>query len=502
MNATFIVSRLGAAILTAVLAGCSMAPVYQRPDAPVPATWNQPAGGQNGAPSAAATLDWQSFVVDEDLRRLVALALDNNRDLRQALLNIEAARAQYRVQRADQLPGINAQGTGTRQRVPGDLNASGNAGVQSSYQAGLGLTSFEIDLFGRVRSLSDAALQEYLATEANARGAQISLVAEVIQAYLARDSALRRLQVTRQTLDSREASLALTAKRRQAGAATALDYQEALGLAEQARADLERIDREARQAGNALALLVGVGDLGPFLPKGLIAAAPLVQEISAGAPSELLERRPDIRAAEHQLQSRNASIGAARAAFFPSISLTGMFGSSSAELSNLFDGGQRAWSFTPQITLPIFAGGRNTANLDLANVRRDIAVAQYEKTIQSAFRDVSDALAATDTLRREEQSRRALAQTSAEAQRLSEARYRGGVDSHLRYLDAQRRAFADQLSYIEVATQRQAALATLFKALGGGWPASAPAPTAERAIEQSRHPAAAPALEPAPAPRG
>ena len=476
MNPTFISSRLAAAILAAALAGCSMAPTYQRPEAPVPSTWNP--SSADGPASAAATLDWQSFVTDDGLRRLVTLALDNNRDLRQALLNIEAARAQYRVQRADRLPGINAQGSGTRQRVPGDLNSSGSAGVQSNYQAGLGLTSFEIDLFGRVRSLSDAALQEYLATEASARSAQISLVAEVIQAYLARDSALRRLQVTRQTFESREASLDLTAKRRQAGSATALDYQEALGLAEQARADLERIDREARQAGNALALLVGVGDLGPFLPKGLADGPMLVQEIAAGAPSELLERRPDIVAAEHQLRSRNASIGAARAAFFPSISLTGMFGSSSAELSNLFDSGQRAWSFAPQITLPIFAGGRNTANLDLANACNDIAVAQYEKTVQSAFREVSDALAATDTLRREEASRLALTRSSAQAMQLSEARYRGGVDSHLRYLDAQRRAYADQLSYIEVATQRQAALATLFKALGGGWLPSAPAPVA------------------------
>ena len=226
MNPTFISSRLAAAILAAALAGCSMAPTYQRPEAPVPSTWNP--SSADGPASAAATLDWQSFVTDDGLRRLVTLALDNNRDLRQALLNIEAARAQYRVQRADRLPGINAQGSGTRQRVPGDLNSSGSAGVQSNYQAGLGLTSFEIDLFGRVRSLSDAALQEYLATEASARSAQISLVAEVIQAYLARDSALRRLQVTRQTLESREASLDLTAKRRQAGSATALDYQEAL----------------------------------------------------------------------------------------------------------------------------------------------------------------------------------------------------------------------------------------------------------------------------------
>ncbi|CAB3625778.1 efflux transporter outer membrane subunit [Achromobacter pestifer] len=479
MMQTFFPMRLSALALTALLAGCSLAPIHQRPDAPIPAqypaSFNQPAAP--ASPSAAATLDWQSFVTDEPLRQLVALALENNRDLRQAVLNIEVARAQYRVERADRVPGFNAQGTGTRQRVPGDLSSTGSAGVQSNYQAGIGLTSFEIDLFGRVRSLSDAALQEYLATEETARSTRISLVAEVIQAYLTRDSAQRRLLVTRQTLASREASLDLTSKRRQAGSATALDYQEALGLTEQARAELERMDREVRQAGNALALLVGVNDLRPYLPQQLATSPVLVQEIAAGAPSELLERRPDILAAEHQLQSRNASIGAARAAFFPSISLTGLFGSSSADLSNLFDGGQRAWSFTPQITLPIFSGGRNTANLDLSQARKDIAVAQYEKTIQTAFKEVADALAATDTLRREEASRRALAESSLEAMRLSEARYRGGVDSHLRYLDAQRSAFTDQLSYIEVSTQRQVALATLFKALGGGWPDERP-PTA------------------------
>ncbi|MEN4920704.1 efflux transporter outer membrane subunit [Achromobacter spanius] len=472
MMQTFFPLRISALVLATALAGCSMAPVYERPASPVGEHWSQAPTGSR--PSAAATLDWQSFVTDDALRKLVELAQANNRDLRQSLLNIEAARAQYRIQRADQLPGINAQGTGTRQRVPADLNSTGAAGVQSSYQAGLGLTAFEIDLFGRVRSLSDAALQEYLATEATARGAQISLVAEVIQAYLARDSAQRRLEVTRQTLSSREASLELIVKRRQAGTATALDYQEALGLTEQSRAELERMDREVRQAGNALGLLVGISDLSPYLPPRTAEAPMLVQEIAAGAPSELLENRPDILAAEHQLQSRNASIGAARAAFFPSISLTGLFGTSSADLSGLFDAGQRAWSFTPQITLPIFAGGRNVANLDLATVRKDIAVAQYEKTIQTAFKEVSDALAATDTLRREEASRRALAQSSQEAMRLSEARYRGGVDSHLRYLDAQRSAYTDQIAYIDVSAQRQAALATLFKALGGGWPAGQP----------------------------
>ncbi|MGE8706412.1 MAG: efflux transporter outer membrane subunit [Achromobacter sp.] len=472
MLQTFFPLRMSALLLTAALAGCSLAPVYERPASPVGDHWSLASTGPGE--SAAATLDWQSFVTDDALRKLVELALANNRDLRQSLLNIEAARAQYQITRADRLPGINAQGTGTRQRVPGDLNATGESAVQSSYQAGLGLTAFELDLFGRVRSLSDAALQEYLSTEATARSAQISLVAEVIQAYVARDSAQRRLDVTRQTLASRESSLALIVKRRQAGTATALDYQEALGLTEQSRAEMERMDREVRQAGNALGLLVGISDLSPYLPVRTADAPMLVQEIAAGAPSALLENRPDILAAEHQLQARNASIGAARAAFFPSISLTGLFGSSSADLSGLFESGQRAWSFTPQITLPIFSGGRNVANLDLASVRKDIAVAQYERTIQTAFREVSDALVATETLRREEASRLALAQSSQIAMQLSEARYRGGVDSHLRYLDAQRSAYTDQITYIDVSAQRQAALATLFKALGGGWPALQP----------------------------
>lgn len=462
---------LCALALGLLLAGCSMAPTYQRPAAPIPAAWHpQDAGVAGGEQSAAATLDWQAFVTDGTLRDLVAQALANNRNLRQTLLNVEAARAQYRVQRADRLPGIQAEGGGTRQRVPADL-AGGQARVQSTWQAGVGLTAFELDLFGRVRNLSQAALEDYLSTEEAARGVRISLIAEVIQAYLARDSALQRQHLTAQTLQSRQASLELVARRRQAGAASALDHQEALGLTEQARADLERIDREVRQAGNALGLLVGVADVPlPAVPR---TGPLLVQDLAAGTPSALLSHRPDIRAAEHQLRARNASIGAARAAFFPRISLTGLFGSSSAELSDLFGAGQRAWSFTPQITLPIFDGGRNRANLDLAEVRQDIAVAGYEQAVQTAFREVSDALAATDTLRREEAARQALANSSQEALRLAQARWRAGVDDHLRYLDAQRSAFANQMALIETSAQRQAALATLFKTLGGGWLAQA-----------------------------
>ncbi|EZH76758.1 multidrug transporter [Ectopseudomonas composti] len=451
--------------LAIALGGCSLAPTYERPEAPVAADWQ--VAEANGV--SAQALDWQAFIVDADLRRAVDTALSNNRSLRQALLDIEAARAQYRIQRADRLPSINANATGNRQRLPADQSQTGRSEVTSVYQVGLGLAEYEVDLFGRVRNLSEAALETYLATEQATRATQISLIAEVIQAYLSRDGALRRKTLVEQTLDSRLASLELVSRRREAGAATALDYQEAVGLAEQAKAERESTERQLRQADNALALLLGTPDAGQFLPSAPRDELMLLQDIAPGSSSELIERRPDILASEHRLKARNADIGAARAAFFPRITLTGAVGSSSTELSGLFEGGSRAWSFAPTLSLPIFAGGRNRANLDLAEVRQDAAVADYEGTIQTAFREVADALAATDTLRREETARRALAESSRAAEALAEARYRGGVDDHLRYLDAQRSSFNDQTTLIQISTDRQLALADLFRALGGGW---------------------------------
>ncbi|MEE9101846.1 efflux transporter outer membrane subunit [Pseudomonas nitroreducens] len=449
-----------------LIAGCSMAPTYERPDAPVAANWSGPAA-QPGR--AASNLDWQTFIVDSELRDLVNIALNNNRSLRQTLLDIEQARAQYRIQRSERVPGLNAAANGNRQRLPGDLSSNGSSGVSSSYQVGLSLPEYELDLFGRVKSLTDAALEQYLATEEAARSAQIALIAEVSQAYLSYDGAQRRLLLTEQTLASREDSLVLIAQRRSAGAATALDYQEALGLVEQSRAELESNARQKQQSLNALVLLLGTPDAASRIPLVSLDKPMLVQDIAPGTPSELIERRPDIRAAEHQLKARNADIGAARAAFFPRISLTGSFGTSSAEMSGLFDGGSRSWNFVPTLSLPIFDAGRNSANLDLAKVRKDSAVAAYEGTIQTAFREVADALAATDTLRREEIARRALANTTEETLKLAKARYEGGVDSHLRYLDAQRSNFINEAAYIETSTQRQIALVDLFRALGGGW---------------------------------
>ena len=451
--------------LAITLGGCSLAPHYERPEAPVAANWQ--VADANG--TRAQALDWQTFIVDADLRRAVDTALNNNRSLRQALLDIEAARAQYRIQRADRLPSINANASGNRQRLPADQSQTGRSEVTSVYQVGLGLAEYEVDLFGRVRNLSESALETYLATEEATRATQISLIAEVIQAYLTRDGALRRKALVEQTLDSRLASLELVSRRREVGAATALDYQEAVGLAEQAKAERESTERQLRQADNALALLLGTPDAGRLLPSTPRDELMVLQDIAPGTSSELIERRPDILASEHRLKARNADIGAARAAFFPRITLTGSVGSSSTELSGLFEGGSRAWSFAPTLSLPIFAGGRNRANLDLAEVRQDAAVADYEDTIQTAFREVADALAATDTLRREETARRALAESSRAAEALAEARYRGGVDDHLRYLDAQRSSFNDQTTLIQISTDRQLALADLFRALGGGW---------------------------------
>lgn len=452
-----------------MLAGCSLAPVYERPAAPLAAEWNpKDAATATGGDRTASieALDWRQFVGDAFLRRLVEEALQNNRNLRQTLLNVEAVRAQYHIQRADRLPNLDAQVAGVRQRNPSDAVAVGSAGVQSLWQAGVGVTAFELDLFGRTRNLSEAALEEYLSSEDAAHAVRISLVAEVIQAYITRDSALRRQRLTAQTLQSREISLQLMSRRLKSGTATALDYQEAVGLTEQARADLESIDRELRQASNVLDLLVGVTNLA--LPRTPSEEPLLLQDFAAGAPSGLLVRRPDIRAAEHRLRARNANIGAARAAFFPRISLTSSLGTSSEELGGLFSSGARSWSFMPQLTLPIFDGGRNRANLELAVVRKDIAIAAYEETVQVAFREVSDALAAVDTLRREEVARRALADSSQTAFRLSELRWRAGVDDHLRYLDAQRSAFANRMAYIQTSTQKQIALSSLFKTLGGG----------------------------------
>jgi multidrug efflux system outer membrane protein len=445
----------------AMMAGCSMIPTYERPAAPVAANFPDAATGAANSLSAAAT-PWQQFFKDARLKRLLALSLQNNRDLRVAVLNIELTRAQLQLRRADELPTLNAGVSGSR--VP----ASGG-GISSVYSAGLSVTSYELDFFGRVRALSQAAQAQLLGTEEARKTVQIALIASVANTYLSLLADDELLRVTRDTLDTRKASLKLAQLKFDNGAASQLDVTQFESLLEGARVTLAQLIRQRAQDENALVLLIGQ-PLPVDLPIGLtISEQALLPDLPAGLPSDLLIRRPDIRQAEQQLLASNANIGAARAAFFPRITLTGSVGIASTELSGLFSNGAMAWTFAPQLLLPIFDAGRNQANFSAAQVGRDIAVAQYEKAIQSAFREVSDALAGRTTLG--EQLRAQTAQLTAEEtrMRLTELRFRHGAASSFDVLDAQRSLFAAQQAVVQVQALQVQNRVTLYKVLGGGW---------------------------------
>lgn len=444
------------------ISGCSLVPDYQRPQAPIPDQWQLGSANQQ---LTRKQQDWRQFVIDPGQRTLVEQALSNNRSLRQTLLDMEAARAQYGIQRADRLPTISLDGSGQRQRLPADVSTSGQAETRSQYQVGLGLAAFELDLFGRVRNLSEAALQAYLATEQAAQSTRISLIADVVSVSLQRDGALRQLAITRKTLDSRNANLEMIEQQRTLGAADELEYQQALAEQQAVIAQIEQLDRALQQHTNALRLLTGQQNLNTLLAP---ASKPVeLGALAPGAPSRLLEARPDIRAAEHRLLARQANIGAARAAFFPRISLTGSLGNTSSDLSDLFNSGQSSWAFSPQLTLPLFTAGRNQAGLDLANARRDAAVAAYEERIQIAFREVSDALAAQDTLAREVSARRLQANASTQAATLTQSRYLAGATDYFRVLQAEQDALQAQRDLEQATTQQQLARTQLFRALGG-----------------------------------
>ena len=468
MPATMLHSRsLGAALLVAALSGCSLMPTYERPVAPVPAGWQQSGTGDARLP-AAADIGWQQYFADARLRELIALALQNNRDLRVAALNIEAARAQYGVARADQLPTVAAGAGMTRSRTAADASPTGRETLGNIYSANLASTGFELDFFGRVKSLSTAALNQYLATQEARDAAQISLIAEVAKAYVAQRTADEAMRVSKLALDSREKTYRLSKLRFNAGVISAIDLRQNETLIESAHADYAAQTRLREQAGNALQLLIGQplpANLPPALPLGKQVA---VNALPVGMSSEVLLRRPDIRQSEYQLQAANANIGAARAAFFPRISLTGSFGSTSRELDNLFTGPNLAWSFMPQISLPIFDFGRNQSNLDLANARKNIAVAQYEKSIQGAFREVADQLAARRTLADQLAAQERGYQAERERLRLVQMRYDNGISSSLDLLDAQRQSYALEQALL---LTRQAAMNNridLYKVLGGG----------------------------------
>ncbi len=459
-----IVPRLAALAAALGLAGCSMIPAYERPAAPVATAW----AGTPGTPAAqaAADIEWQSYFKNAQLQQLITLALQGNRDLRVAVLNIEQARAQYQVRSADRLPTVNAAVTGSR--TP---NAAG--GITSAYNAGFSISAWEIDFFGRVASLKEAALAQYLATQEGRKAVQISLVAAVATGYLNLMADEELLAVTRQTLATREESLRFSKLRFYNGATYELDYRQAQSLTEAARVALAQQQRQRALDENALVLLLGQSLPAGFGVTGTTAQVALA-EIPAGLPSELLTRRPDIRQAEQLLLAANANIGAARAAFFPRIALTAGVGTASNHLSSLFSSGSWGWTLAPQALLPVFDAGRNQANLESTQAARAIAVAQYEKSIQVAFREVADALAGRATLG--EQLRAQQAQADAEAARfnLSDLRYRNGVASYLDLLDAQRALFTARQAVVQTRLLQLQNQVALYRVLGGGWKEAAP----------------------------
>jgi multidrug efflux system outer membrane protein len=508
-------AALAALAAAAVLAGCSMIPAYERPAAPVAAQWpGAGAPANDAAATPAADLAWQDFVGDASLRELIHLALANNRDLRMAVLNMEQVRATYQIRRADQFPTLNLAATGNRQ--PG---SGGNGGISSVYTAGLAMASWEIDFFGRIASLKEAALAQYLASDEARKAAQISLIAAVANTWLSLQTNDELLALTQRTLTTRDESLRLTQLRLDNGAASALDFRQAESLAASARATLAQQRRLRALDVNALTLLVGqplpettmhragppqastypaegsavhaatsVGDVvrraGPpqasTAPSGgsavhaVTSVGAIFHDIPAGLPSDLLTRRPDIRQAEQQLIAANANIGAARAAFFPRISLTASAGTASSELSGLFQDGAWGWTLAPQALLPIFDAGRNQAGLDSARTGRDIAVAQYEKAIQTAFREVADALAGRATLNEQLQAQQVQLEAEAERFHLADLRYNNGMASYLELLDAQRSLFAVQQAVAQTRLSYLQNQVALYKALGGG--ATRPSP--------------------------
>ena len=456
-------AALVGAFALALLAGCaSLTPSFERPPSPVAQTFPGSAGPAVTAATAAASIGWQQFFSDVQLKELIELALHNNRDLRIAILNIEQARAQWQVRRADQAPNLSLG-------VAANALTNSSGGVTRSYLAGLTVPSFELDFFGRVSSLSEAALAQYLATEEARKTAQILLVAAVANSYLALRADVEQLALTAQTLATRLSSLELTQLKFDNGVVSELDLRQAQSLVEGARVAQEFLKRQRALDENALVLLVGRPVTIELPADAGLASTMLGPELPAGLPSDLLTNRPDIRQSEQLLRAANANIGAARAAFFPRITLTGSAGVASGDLLGLFKSGSLAWSFTPQLVLPIFDGGRNQANLDAARAMQEISVAQYEKTVQTAFREVADALAGRATL--SDQLRAQQAQANAEAARLklSNLRYTSGVASYLDALDAQRSLFLAQLATVQVQLSRLQNQVTLYKVLGGGW---------------------------------
>lgn len=445
----------------ACLSGCSLIPTYERPAAPIPSSYDH-----NGSAAASAPVVWREYFTDPHLQQLIALGLAHNRDLQIAALNLEQARAQFQIQRSALYPSVSGVASATR----GNSQVTGELG--NTFSVGVALSAWEIDFFGRIHSLKEQALAQYLASEEGRQAYELALVTSIAQGWFTLVADEELLDISRRTVATREDSLKLAKLRFDSGVTSELDFRQAESLTEAAKATYAQQQRQRALDENALALLLGQpvpSEALASLQGAKLANTASMAELAAGLPSELLVRRPDIRQAELQLQAANANIGAARAAFFPSISLTGQYGSVSNDLSNLFKGGSWGFSVGPTLNLPIFNAGRLNANLEAAQVGRDIATAQYEKAIQTAFKEVSDALDSRATLA--EQARAQSAQAQAERQRLylSDLRYKNGVSSYLDLLDAQRSLFALEQADVQVRLLQKINQINLYKALGGGW---------------------------------
>jgi len=451
--------------LSVTLAGCSLAPDYQRPQPPIPAQWAQTVPVEAGR--QASTLEWQAFFPDPRLQALIGAAIEHNRDMRSAVARVEEARALFGIARADRLPNVDLVASGAGARTPGDLSLSGRATTSHRSDVGLSLLSFELDFWGRVKSLNAAALAGYLASQEARQALRLALIADVANAYLSLLEMEERAALARATVASREQTRLLVSRRRDVGLASDLDYLQADGAFELARADLANLARQRAAAANALTLLVGAEPAS--LPAGRkLAEQGIVPNLIANLPAEVLLQRPDVLAAEQRLIAANANIGAARAAFLPRITLTAGVGTASSSLSGLFESGQDAWNFQPVLRLPLFDAGRTAAATDLAEARQHIAVAEYEKTIQQAFREVADLLAAKEQLAEQQRAQERSDKVQSERLKLADARYRAGVASYLEVLDAQRESYAAQQALVQTRRSLLSSAAQLFKALGGG----------------------------------
>ena len=461
-------SLAAAGALLLALSGClSMAPPYQRPAPPVAAAW------PTDAPPAVGevvdrSLDWRSVFVNADLQRLIEQALANSRDLRGAVLRVEEARALAGIQRADLFPTVAGVAAESRARTPAPLSPTGSSVVTSAYQVGVGVTSWELDFWGRIRSLNTAATERYLASDAARRAFAVSLVGQVANSWLTQRELDRRLELARRTVASREETLRIFRRRVEVGATARFDLTQVEALVTQAQALVTQLEQARAANGHALSLLVGApSELRPQ-PEVLERNPEPVRAVAAGLPSGLIEMRPDIIAAEHQLRAANANIGAARAAFFPQVTLTGNYGTASAELDDLFSSGTHAWNFAPTIVLPIFSGGRLRSNLDLSEVRRDQSVASYELTVQAAFRDVADALSASHWFTEQVSIQRNALTAVRERARLAQLRYDTGTSAHLEVLEAQRDLLNTEQALVQAEGAVQSSRVAVFTAMGGG----------------------------------